>query len=62
MAETPHHQSSYLLQRHVTIDGGAGAWISLKMFANREEAEKRLAELKLGESGRVIEAVCEPTA
>jgi len=56
-----NHKISFLVQRHVGIDGGSGAWISLKIFEKREDAEAYFQKLNLGENGRVFEAVCEPT-
>ncbi len=51
--------SQFLVQKHAEIEAGGGAWLSLKMFKNRQEAEKYLSDLHLGDQGRIIEAVFE---
>jgi len=62
LPSTENHRTSFLVQRHVCMDGSSGAWISLKIFEAHEAAQEYLTKLNLGENGRVFEAVCEATA
>jgi hypothetical protein len=56
--EAPHQ---YLVQQFSAFDEkGDGAWVSLKMFLSKEEAEKYVA-LQSGLKCRVLEVLCQPT-
>jgi hypothetical protein len=56
------HSRYYLVQKFASIDEkGDGAWLSLKLFKEKKEAEAYVSSLGSSEKTRIIEVLCEAT-
>ena len=61
MEHPASQQRQYLVQQFVGFDGkGDGAWLSLKLFQAKQEAEQYAASLA-GAKTRIAEVLCEAT-